>query len=307
MSSLHHYPSSTQSSCPYFHLHPPIPISQLITIAITKIGPSPTNPGGTSISPLSNSNPNSTSSSEDVEFISENSPKFMELNAENLKTLCSKLEAELPSHKDVVIPKITSTILRCRSGMVKRKGSMSGRAGGNKSDTWMVFSGANMASKIKMARELARAVFGSHGNFLSLSTIEDGGVIGKKRPRNGENQGHFERFSEAIRGDPHRVFFIVDVEKADSHSLMGLKKSMESGKVESLLGGEVGIGDAIVIISHRGDHSGTRSVRSQGNCTMLDLNRVIEDEDGDDGNDNESVVMDDVGILECVDEVIAFD
>ncbi|KAI4310597.1 hypothetical protein MLD38_035564 [Melastoma candidum] len=257
--------------------------------------------------PLSNSDPNSTSSSDDVEFVLENASKFMELNDENLQNLCHKLEAELPSYKDVVIPKIASTILQCRSGIVRRKGLTLGRGGGNKNDTWMVFSGADMASKVKMARELARVVFGSRGSFISLSTIEDGGIISKKRPRDGENQGRFERFTEAIHGDPHRVFFLTDMEKADPRSLAGLKKSMETGKVEGLLGGEVSIGDAVVIMSHRGVRLGTRSVTSHSNRAMLDLNRAVEDEDEDDGVDKESVVMDDVGILECVDEVIVFD
>ncbi|GFY97948.1 double Clp-N motif-containing P-loop nucleoside triphosphate hydrolases superfamily protein [Actinidia rufa] len=100
------------------------------------------------------SNPNSASTSDEME--TEHVNTFKELNSENLKTLCNALEKKVPWQKDI-IPEIVTTILQCRSGMVRRKGKVGNSEA--KEETWLFFQGVDFDAKEKIARELARLVF----------------------------------------------------------------------------------------------------------------------------------------------------
>jgi ATP-dependent Clp protease ATP-binding subunit ClpA len=93
-------------------------------------------------------------------------PKFTELTAENLKVLCKTLENRVPHHEDIVAD-IASVVLQCRSGMMTR-GTRRHR---EKPDlaTWLLFHGRDTDGKKAVAQELARLVFGSYTNFISIS------------------------------------------------------------------------------------------------------------------------------------------
>lgn len=83
--------------------------------------------------------------------------RFKEYIAENLKALCHALEENVPRHKDAIYD-VVSTVLHCRSGMTRKKGCHEQRI---KEETWLFFQGVDMDAKEKVARELARLIFGS--------------------------------------------------------------------------------------------------------------------------------------------------
>ena len=285
---------------------------------------------------LFSSNPNSTptsASSSDV-MEAEYSHKFKELNSENLKTLCSALERKVPWQKDI-IPEIATTILKCRSGMVRRKGNFDHA----KEETWLFFQGVDTQAKEKIARELARLIFGSQNEFVSIalssfsstradSTEDYGRNNANKRSRDEQSCSYIERFGEAVSFNPHRVFLVEDVEQADYCSQMGFKRAIERGRIANSSGEEVELRDAIVILSCESfisrsracsppikqkmddksnqpkedhDHDDTTSP-----CLSLDLNMSFDDGDENVDGAEEDQSIDDIGLLESVDRRIVF-
>lgn len=275
--------------------------------------------------PSSALNSNSSSDNMEMEYIS----KFKEFNAENLKTLCRALEEKVPLQKDV-IAEIAGTILQCRSGMLRRKEK--GRCftkAAPKEETWLFIQGMDKDAKEKFARELAKLVFGpSHSNFKSISlsnfsstradSIED---FRNKRLRDEQSCSLFERLTEAMSVNPHRVFFIEDVEQADHRSQMGIKRAIQSGKIRNADGEDVSLGDSIIILSCESFSSRSRACspstkqksgrteeeksvsksEETSPCTSLDLNVSFE------GDDSADMLIDDVGdLVESVDRYIIF-
>lgn len=275
----------------------------------------------------------------------EYSHRFKELNSENLKTLCDALERRVPWQRDV-IPEIASTVLKCRSGLTaRRKGNHHHGIEPRKEETWLFFQGVDSRAKERIAKELARLVFGSRDEFVSIalssfsaSTRADSNEdsLGRnfnKRPRDEQSCGYIERFGESVSMNPRRVFYIEDVEQADYRSQLGFKRAMERGRVTNSSGEEVGLGDAIVILSCESFSSRSRAcspTRKQkinnvegqscdngqvceetivSPCLSLDLN-ISFDDCGDDENvdvvsqDYQSI--DDIGLLESVDRRIVF-
>ncbi|KAJ4848927.1 hypothetical protein Tsubulata_004584 [Turnera subulata] len=284
--------------------------------------------------PFSNSTPNSTSSSDVMDM--EYTYKLKELNAENLKSLCNALERQVPWQKDI-IPDIASTILRCRSGMIRRKRN-NGRNEEAKEETWMLFQGVDMEAKEKIAKELASLVFGSHTNFISIplssfsSTRADSTEdCRNKRSRDEQSCSYIERFAEAVSINPRRVFLVEDVEQADYCSLIGFKRAIERGRIRNPQGEEVGLSDAIIILSCEsfssrsrasspstvlkqktdGPHeaegkSGDGSALMQDDaspCMSLDLNISVDDQNEE---EEEESTHDINGLLESVDRRIVF-
>ncbi|KAI3716612.1 hypothetical protein L1987_67602 [Smallanthus sonchifolius] len=258
----------------------------------------------------SNSTPNSVSSSDvmEVEYVQ----KFREFNGENLKVLCNALEEKVPWQKDIV-PDIASTILRCRSGMLRRKDHHDEP----KEETWFFFQGIDSQLKEKIAKELAKIVFGSCLNFvtISLSNFSTSSRVEystdeprNKRSRDEQSCSYLERFAEAVSMNPHRVFFVEDV---DYWSQMGIKRAIERGKLTHSSGEEVGFHDAIIVLSCESFSSRRtcsppvkQKVQEEGSpCASLDLN-ISFDEYHD---EEQSMSMDDhVGLLESVDKCINF-
>jgi hypothetical protein len=261
------------------------------------------------------SNPNSDSSG-DVMETDQYTHRFKELNAENHKSLCNALEKKVPWQKDI-IPEIAETILKCRSGMVRRNNDVA------KEETWLFFQGVDVEAKEKIARELAKLVFGSsQNNLISISlssfsstradSIED---CRNKRSRNEQSCSYIERFAEAVSNNPHRVFLVEDVEQADYCSQMGFKRAIERGSVTKSDGEEVDLSDSIIILSCESFSSRSRACSpptkqksdqeekaTSPNCSMsLDLNICIND---DDSADDQSI--DDIGLLDSVDKRIIF-
>ncbi|XP_008784103.2 protein SMAX1-LIKE 3-like [Phoenix dactylifera] len=270
----------------------------------------------TSPLPFSNTkaNPNSTSSSDTMEM--ESLPRFKELNAENLKTLCNALEKKVQWQKGI-IPEIASTVLQCRSGMMRRKQKL--RLAGPKEETWLFFQGGDTEGKEKIARELARLVFGSPTNFISigLSTFattrsDSSDDLRNKRSRAEVSHSYLERLFKAIRENAHRVILMDDIEQVDYYSQIGIKTAIEKGKIQSYDGEEVGVSDAIIILSCESFDSRSRACsppvkqkveseeEKEESCLCLDLNLCARDEDVVDCS------FDDVGFPQLVDRAFFF-
>lgn len=266
-----------------------------------------------------NSTPNSVSSSDvmEVDYIQ----KFKEFNGENLKILCNSLEDKVPWQKDIV-PDIASTILKCRSGMVRRKDKINNND--TKEETWFCFQGIDSHIKGRIARELAKVVFGSHSSFIEIALsnfsssprVDTTDEPRNKRSRDEQSCSYLERFAEAVSANPHRVFLVEDVEQADYCSQMGIKKAIERGKLIHPKGEEVSFFDAIIVLSCESFSSISRTCsppvkqkvqeeeedEEEGSpCGSLDLN-ISFDED----HDEQSMSMDDIGLLESVDKCINF-
>lgn len=215
------------------------------------------------IPPPPSSNPNSSGCSEEevtndeyYNYVS----KFKEVNSENLKTLCTALEKKVPWQKHV-LPDIVSTILQCRSGMLRRNSSEA-----KKEDTWLFFQGADVEAKQKIGRELGRLIFGgggshSNNNLVSIASSSNSNnnceSKSKKRSRDDEEANisgrYIERLGDEVSRNPHRVFMVEDIEKADYGSQLGLKRAIEGGTLQDSNGNQVCLSDAIIILSSHSD------------------------------------------------------
>lgn len=249
---------------------------------------------------------------------------FKKFNADNLKILCSGLEKMVPWQKHI-IPEIATTILECRSGMSKRKRKLNHIE--DNEESWLFFLGVDFEGKEKAARELARLVFGSQSNFVSIGvsnfsspradSIEESK---NKRARDELGCSYLERFGLALNENPHRVFFMEDAEQVDYCSQNGIKQAIESGRV-TLPGGEnVPVKDAIIIFSSESFSSASRAcspprrqktdesddkidengLGEKSSVVSLDLNIAIEGDNGD------PYSVDENSILEYVDKQIIF-
>lgn len=244
-----------------------------------------------------NSSPNSASSSEVNLDGLDSCHVFKDLTEENLKILGDALEKKVGPQNKHVVSEISSTVLRCRSEVMKRR----------RQDTWMVFSSSTCSvdeERENVSRELAKAVFGSYNNFVTVGFNDDKRSKRKRINDENENGGWsriVERFGEAVNENPHRVFFIM--EGIDGISKEGIKEAIQSGSL-TLNGELVPLKDAIVIftIQEKTDSSSFSSEspkmkkkkkNEEDNSLCLDLNIIaVEDNDGD--------------ILELVDKHVVF-
>lgn len=272
-----------------------------------------------------NSSPNSASSSEAIED-GEGLYGFKELNAENLRILCNALERRVPWQKDI-IPEIASTILECRSGTLRGKNKLKQRE--DKEETWLLFLGVDFQGKEKIAREIAKLVFGSQSKFISIGLSSLGSTRAdstedflSKQARDEPVGSYLEKFAEAVHENPHRVFFIEDVEQLDYSSQMGIKRGIESGRIQIAGGEAFPLEDAIIIFSCESFSSVSRAsspppmglksgeneekdrddeLEKRSPCVSLDLNLSAED---DQEYGQNSVA--DTGVLDSVDRQFIF-
>lgn len=253
-------------------------------------------------------------------------PKFTELTAENLKIMCSALEARVPRHGDIA-PGIASAVLQRRSGVTRTARPTS-------SATWLLFQGRDTDGKTAMARELARLVFGSYAEFTCITAPEltlapsgsnSGDSLKRQRSPDGDH-GCMQRFYEAICDNPHRVVMIDGVEH-DSEA--GIKNSMATGIVRGCNGDEVSLEDAIVVscevFESRPRVSSPRLPKQQRRVMGDGDSNKVEDDDREngaaprfgldlnacaaamDGEGEERVSLpDDIEILKAVDGVFFF-
>uniref|UniRef100_A0A6N2M0A0 Clp R domain-containing protein n=1 Tax=Salix viminalis TaxID=40686 RepID=A0A6N2M0A0_SALVM len=266
-----------------------------------------------------NSSPNSASSSEAMDD-TEGVQSFKEFNDHNMKNLRSGLEKKVPWQKDI-IPEIATSILECRSGMRKRKGKLNHTE--DKAETWLFFLGDDFEGKEKIARELARLVFGSQSNFVSigLSNFSSSGADSTEESKNKRSRdelgcSYLERLGLTLNENPHRVFFMEDVDQVDNCSQKGIKQAIENGNVTLPDGEKVPLKDAIIIFSCESFSSVTcsppRRQKTGDNHEDREDERVMEEKSlvlsldlnisfGDD-----QCSLAEHGILESVDRQVVF-
>lgn len=129
----------------------------------------------------------------------------------------------------------------------------------------MLFHGGDAEGKSRVARELARLVFGSRKSFVSIggsrttasspACWSDGcSEQQRKRPRLTEASNHgcrHESLYEAVRDNPHRVILVQDVEQGGCWRCQrDILEAIQSGLVRSRAGDDdAALGDAIVVLS----------------------------------------------------------
>jgi ATP-dependent Clp protease ATP-binding subunit ClpA len=211
-------------------------------------------------------------------------PKFTELTAENLKVLCKTLENRVPHHKDIVAD-IASIVLQCRSGMMTR----SKRRHREKPDvaTWLLFHGRDTDGKKAVAQELARLVFGSYTNSISISlsnytpvhSMSSSGEVVLKRQRSLGNgpHGYVQRLYDTILENPHRVIMIGGVDQLDCESEVSIRSAITNGRITSCNGDDASLEDVIVILS-------CETLDSRSTCSSPRLKQRAIDNEGDEGN-----------------------
>ncbi|KAL2526028.1 Double Clp-N motif-containing P-loop nucleoside triphosphate hydrolase superfamily protein [Abeliophyllum distichum] len=246
--------------------------------------------------------------------------KFKEFNSENMNILCNALEKKVPWQRDI-IPGIVSTILKCRSGLMTTKIKKEHEE--NREESWLFFLGIDSDGKERMAKELAKIIFGSQENFTEISLSKFSSAprddsteeVSNKRARDEHGGSYFDRFADAVKDNPGRVFLLEDVDQIDYHSRKGIKRSIENGSTTLSNGEIVPLKDAIIIFSceNFGLDSRACSPRTEQNydkiekdqekgedlkqeCVLLDLNIATEDEDS----------VFDHGILDSVDKQVVF-
>ncbi|CAO2836349.1 unnamed protein product [Amaranthus hypochondriacus] len=231
-----------------------------------------------------NSTPNSASSSEATEVIIDTpssfpQPKFNKNNPENLKAMCLSLEKKVPWQKQI-IPEIATTILKIRSGVIKRKKKM---------ETWLSFMGVDEEGKLAIGRELAKLIFGSYNSFktLDLSSFSSSDELRTKRLRDEAYGGYLKRFADAVKENPHQVFYLEDIEQTDDGFQKGVKNAIETGEIKLSNGEKVLVEDAIVIFSCEGFSSGSRA------CSPNSVKKKLN------GNDDQELNEFDKDVTSC--------
>ncbi|CAO2140921.1 unnamed protein product [Urochloa humidicola] len=210
------------------------------------------------------------------------SPKFMELTAENLKILCNALESRAPRHKDVVAG-IASAVLQCRSGMTRR---MRWHQEKPSAVTWLLFQGGDDDGKKAVSQELARLVFGAYSKFTSISLADftqvhsdsSSSLLTLKRQRSPDTgHGYFQRLYETIHENPHRVIMIDGIEQMDYDSEISIRKAIANRRIRGCNGDEISLEDAIVVLS-------CEALDSRSNASSPRLKQRVIDNDGKVGN-----------------------
>jgi ATP-dependent Clp protease ATP-binding subunit ClpB len=258
-----------------------------------------------------NSSPNSASSSDEVDGFN-STQMFNELNDENMKILCDAMDKKVPNQNEIT-KEIASTVLLCRSGM--RKGGETDNflvKKDGKQETWMLFLGVDSRAKELISKELAKVVFGSYNNFVTIGMssffAKGSDESKKKRARDEFGSSYLQRFGEAVNENPHRVFYMEDFEQVDYFTQKGIRKAIESGSITLPCDESIPLEDAIVIFSSE-TTSYAENIRNESvdnleekkPCLSLDLNMTIE------VDAQNAHITKDFRILELVDKQIKFE
>lgn len=226
-----------------------------------------------------NSSPNSASSSEVVmeeEDEEEDYLKDFKLISDSL----SKTIPNCPKHK---ADEISATIL-------KNKKKTKHFHDDHQESCCLSFIGNDdqNQAKEKTARELAKLLFGSQSKFIPIGMTnfkqqidEEKSKSCKKRGRDEMGWNYLERFAEAVNENPHRVFFMEDIEQIDYCSLKGLKEAIQKGRVKLSDGEFCPLKDAIIIFNAQKQIVKQEQQEENSRFVSLDLNIAIEDANGD--------------------------
>ncbi|KAH6779409.1 Double Clp-N motif-containing P-loop nucleoside triphosphate hydrolases superfamily protein [Perilla frutescens var. hirtella] len=140
---------------------------------------------------------------------------------------------------------VASAITRCRLGNGKRRGA------GSRGDIWLLFTGPDRVGKKKMASVLAEQIFGVSPIMICLGKRRDD----EESDMNFRGKTAIDRIAEAVRRNPFLVIMLEDIDEADMLVRGSIKRAIERGRLTDSHGREVGLGNAIFIVT--GDWSTT--------------------------------------------------
>ncbi|KZV18433.1 hypothetical protein F511_21021 [Dorcoceras hygrometricum] len=134
---------------------------------------------------------------------------------------------------------IASAVTRCRLGNGKRRG------GGSRGDVWLLFTGPDRVGKKKMASVLADQICGANPITICLGTRRDD----RDLDMNFRGKTAIDRIAEAIRRNPVSVILLEDIDEADMLVRGSIKRAIERGRLIDSHGREVGLGNAIFVLT----------------------------------------------------------
>ncbi|KAI3444116.1 hypothetical protein Pfo_000781 [Paulownia fortunei] len=140
---------------------------------------------------------------------------------------------------------VASAITRCRLGNGKRRGA------GSRGDIWLLFTGPDRVGKKKMASVLAEQICGASPIMICLGIRRDD----DESDMNFRGKTAIDRIAEAVRRNPFLVIMLEDIDQADMLVRGSIKRAIERGRLTDSYGREVGLGNAIFIVT--GDWSTT--------------------------------------------------
>ncbi|KAL6523396.1 hypothetical protein OROGR_016999 [Orobanche gracilis] len=134
---------------------------------------------------------------------------------------------------------VASAITRCRLGNGRRRG------GGSRGDIWLLFTGPDGVGKREMVSVLADQVCGSSPVIICLGPQRedeesDPGFRGKTA---------VDHIAEAVRRNPFSVIMLKDIDEADVIIRGTIKRAVERGRLTDSYGREVGLGNALFIVT----------------------------------------------------------
>ena len=251
--------------------------------------------------------------------------KFAELSATNFKIICEALEVRVPRHHSI-IPDIASTVLLCRSGMMRRARRLT-----SSTTSWLLFHGNDHYGKKLMAQELSKVIFGSYTEFSMVNSVDSSSDTGKlvlktKRSRDSDKIYVLRTLFEDILENPHRVVFIDGINQLDYESEIAIKNVISTGGIKGCNGSDMANLEDIIVVLSSGEGSCSRTFAS---CPLVNSGTTNTSNRKEDANkkglesrpfsfdlnvcaddleeENENTVDNKAGIMNAVDAVFRFD
>ena len=97
----------------------------------------------------------------------------------------------------------------------------------DRQEIWFFFLGLDSQPKEMVLKELAKFVFGSYSNFVSFAISSFSSTHEKSKSKRKTDEfgcSYVHRFGEALNENPHRVFFLEDLEQVDHFSIKVIVK-----------------------------------------------------------------------------------
>ncbi|KAI5080097.1 hypothetical protein GOP47_0005576 [Adiantum capillus-veneris] len=175
---------------------------------------------------------------------------FLRMNPDALGQLCKGL-AKKVGWQPGIISTIAKTVMQCRSGLGKRAG-----AGVSfKGDAWLLFLGHDRDGKRLMAEALAELSFGEAKKPICLTFGKQQQDVnspatwslGLSVPSRGKMP--LDQLADAVRHNPSSLFYLEDVEQADSMFRASLVRAMSKGRLVDSSGRDVTFSSVIVVMT----------------------------------------------------------
>lgn len=169
---------------------------------------------------------------------------------ESLMGFCKRLSDKVPWQSESSIQAIASTVLECRSGVLRRQGNLS-----LKSDTWLLILGPDRVGKRNVAKALAETIFGSQDKVVPVSICRPNSPNPRSCHQEAEidyslrGKTYVDRLAEAVSSNPHSVILLEEIDQADSFLMATIVNAMERGKLVDSNGRDVSLSDAIILMT----------------------------------------------------------